>query len=790
MKQFSLFLLVSLLSVFFVAGLPAQDRFDRVATIPADTVDIGGFGNIVVGVDLDGDEMMEIYAVNSDWYDIQTKDLVPRIYKYEMDANGMWHTVWSTRLPLNFQNTWPALAVGDLDGDGKGEVIWGPVNNFGSGLQPNPERIVVFETPGDGSDVMGVKNADGTYRPNAQWTITETASQNIRPFRWLINDIDGDEVDEIVAGCRAGDGIQVYSVDDIPDAADSTETWTKEFGGVAETFYDIAILDGSIYGIDDDGDVYKVTFDATGDSFIVSAPQIDIAGTGSWNSATTVDVDGDEQDEIIVASWGTSSGGDNDIYLLQVDGDSLISTKIKDVPSGSFRSYGGAAGDIDGDGNLDFVFGTRQSTPNAIIHRLEYQGGAIDDPNNWELTIIDSEVSDGQQYDYVGMADLDGDGEDEVVYTGTPRGLGSTDPPQPIVVLNRIEGNQPVIAAVDDVPNDQGRQVWVVWQASQDDVLPVNGIAQKVQIAVMAEKGVEFPLRAINGVEVEPVYIDQSIEVNGLQAVGDIMEYGVWRVDGDGLPVQVNTTKAVQFPMYAAVVPTLGDGAEWETAFVVSAHGAEALMNWKSYPKTGVSVDNLVPTAPTSLTATAEANQISLSWDESPDEDFNYFSIRRGESAGFNAASPASEIGTTTDPSYIDATIENDKTYYYRVVAFDFNANQGDLSDEVNATVTNIGENGLALPETYALYQNYPNPFNPSTTIKFDLPEQANVSIVVYNILGSKVRTLYNGARVAGSHQIVWDGMNDQGIRVTSGVYIYTIKAGTFVESKKMTLMK
>ena len=242
--------------------------------------------------------------------------------------------------------------------------------------------------------------------------------------------------------------------------------------------------------------------------------------------------------------------------------------------------------------------------------------------------------------------------------------------------------------------------------------------------------------------------------------------------------------------MYAAVVPTLGDGAEWETAFVVSAHGAEAVVNWKSYPKTGVSVDNLVPTAPTSLTATPEASQIALSWDESPDEDFNYFSIRRGESAGFNAANPASEIGTTTDPSYLDATIENDKTYYYRVVAFDFNANQGDLSDEVSATVTNIDNNGLALPETYALYQNYPNPFNPSTTIKFDLPEQANVSIVVYNILGSKVRTLYNDARVAGSHQIVWDGMNDQGIRVTSGVYIYTIKAGTFVESKKMTLMK
>ncbi len=788
MKRFTFIFVVCMLSVFLVAALQAQDRFDRVATIKAAPDDIGGFGNLVAGVDLDEDGLVEIYAVNSDWHDVAGQDLVPRIYKYEVDANGMWHTVWSTRLALDFQNTWPAFAVGDLDGDGKGELIWGPVNNFGSGLQPNPERIVVFETPGDGSDVMGVSNGDGTYRPNAQWVITTTPSQNLRPFRWLIDDIDGDEVDEIVAGCRVGDGIQVYSVDDIPDAADSTETWTQEFSGVTETFYDIAILDGSIYGIDDDGDVYKVTFDATGDSFIVAAAQIDIAGGGSWNGATTVDVDGDEQEEIILASWSSSSN--NDVYLLQVDGDSLISTMIVDVPASSGRCYGGAAGDVDGDGQFDFVFGTRDSSPNGIIHRAEYQGGDMTDPNNWELTIMDSEVSASVQYDLFDVADLDDDGEDEVVYTGTPRGLGSTDPPQPIVILNRIEENQPVITTIADVPNDQGRQVWVVWKGSQDDVVLPNGLDAKVQVAVMAPEGFEFPLRAINGVEVEAVYINTPKEVNSTLAVGDIMEYGVWRVDNGSLPVQVNTTQAVQFPMYAAVVPTLGDGAEWETAFVVSAHTGDVLENYKSYPKTGMSEDNLIPTAPTSLAATVETNQIALTWDESPDEDFNYFSIRRGESVDFNASSAASEVGTTTDPSYVDATIEGGKVYFYRVVAFDFNENQGELSDVVSADVTSISESGLALPESYALYQNYPNPFNPSTTIKFDLPEQANVSILIYNILGSKVRTLYNGARVAGSHQVVWDGMNDQGVRVTTGLYIYTIRAGSFFESKKMTLTK
>ncbi len=277
-------------------------------------------------------------------------------------------------------------------------------------------------------------------------------------------------------------------------------------------------------------------------------------------------------------------------------------------------------------------------------------------------------------------------------------------------------------------------------------------------------------------------------QVNSTEVQNVISQYVVWRID-NGYPVQVATVVPIQAPFYAAVVPTLGDGPEWEATFVVSAHTPNPQVNWKSFPKNGSSVDNLIPTAPTNLTATPIAPDIELTWDESPDPDFNYFSIRRGDISGFDPTDPATEIGTTTAPQFIDSD-PGGGTWYYRVVAFDFNGNLGEFSPEVSATVVGIEDGAEALPKDFALYQNYPNPFNPETQITFDLPTRVDVSLTIYNMLGQKVRTLVNESKPAGTHIVRWDGSNNQGVQVASGVYVYTIRAGEFVQSKKMTFMK
>lgn len=94
------------------------------------------------------------------------------------------------------------------------------------------------------------------------------------------------------------------------------------------------------------------------------------------------------------------------------------------------------------------------------------------------------------------------------------------------------------------------------------------------------------------------------------------------------------------------------------------------------------------------------------------------------------------------------------------------------------------------LPAQFSLEQNYPNPFNPSTVISFTLPNESNVSIKIYDLLGNEVRSLLNENKNSGKYNIMWDGRDKNGNQISSGVYFYKIQAGKYSETKKMVFMK
>ena len=94
------------------------------------------------------------------------------------------------------------------------------------------------------------------------------------------------------------------------------------------------------------------------------------------------------------------------------------------------------------------------------------------------------------------------------------------------------------------------------------------------------------------------------------------------------------------------------------------------------------------------------------------------------------------------------------------------------------------------IPVSYTLQQNYPNPFNPVTTLRYDLPDEGHVRIMIYDLMGREVRTLVDIYQKAGYRSVQWNATNDAGSPVSAGMYIYTMQAGEFRRAHKMVLLK
>ena len=140
----------------------------------------------------------------------------------------------------------------------------------------------------------------------------------------------------------------------------------------------------------------------------------------------------------------------------------------------------------------------------------------------------------------------------------------------------------------------------------------------------------------------------------------------------------------------------------------------------------------------------------------------------------------------------ITLELEDNAQYYWIVIALDTDDFVVGSNDNTPNTmvVGTLAIDGADIPQIFALHQNYPNPFNPTTQIKYDLPEDALVSITIYDIMGRSIRSLVNSQQTAGYRSIQWNATNNLGEPVSAGMYIYTIQAGEFRQVKKMILLK
>ena len=115
------------------------------------------------------------------------------------------------------------------------------------------------------------------------------------------------------------------------------------------------------------------------------------------------------------------------------------------------------------------------------------------------------------------------------------------------------------------------------------------------------------------------------------------------------------------------------------------------------------------------------------------------------------------------------------------------------MSDRLNwmdSQILLLNSKSSLMPIDFCLYQNYPNPFNPITTLSYSLPSDELVNITIFDIMGRVVKTLTNDSQNAGFRSIQWNATNNRNEPVSAGLYLYTIEAGDFRQTKKMVLLK
>ena len=210
--------------------------------------------------------------------------------------------------------------------------------------------------------------------------------------------------------------------------------------------------------------------------------------------------------------------------------------------------------------------------------------------------------------------------------------------------------------------------------------------------------------------------------------------------------------------------------SDWNTGWCSSIEINDSVYKW---------ISDVLPVELTSFTANTIGNNVELKWQTSTETNNQGFGIyRNGNKIAFVEGK-----GTTTetqDYSFTDKNLQSG-IYNYRLNQLDFDGTQ-----EVVGELTVY----LSLPEKFALEQNYPNPFNPSTTIKYSIPTSEFVTLKVYDVLGNEVATLANEEKPAGSYEVEFSVGQDSSPDIASGIYFYTLQAGSFTQTKKLLLMK
>ncbi len=497
-----------------------------------------------------------------------------------------------------------------------------------------------------------------------------------------------------------------------------------------------------------------------------------------------IDSDNDGKKEILFLTDETLSPagpdpGSLDVMLYENTGDDTYEYvwHYSHVPSNSLPAL--AYGDVDGDGRMEIYFGipTINDDPvDLFIFEADDAGVFPDTP-----TTTYEYRSDGT-LDFrpagIQLADVDGDGKTEVLTVSRTGGR------RELVVMSlagasldafatwnvEFEANETVLGGgglydlmVVDFDGDGLNEIWVntwdLWSMTVFEATAPDTYVMQVDI------NQAFPL------ENDP---------------GSFNAHDMYFQDYDG-----DSKMEAYFPMTDGKLYYLDDLADVSTLSpasinMVGTFGATS--GPRPYESRGADVGDLDGDGLTDIiAANGRAETVSrVEYDGVGD---------RADSTSYSWTTLLDSQGGEQD-YYYPLRIANDLDGDGRnevVMTNRYADVQGQIFIAViESTEMAVGvEDAEEIPDSYTLHQNYPNPFNPTTTIRFEIPVAAAVSVSVYNIMGQRVRTLVAGQlKEAGTHSVVWDGRDQSGQKVASGTYVYSLEYGNTRVAKSMVLLK
>ena len=338
----------------------------------------------------------------------------------------------------------------------------------------------------------------------------------------------------------------------------------------------------------------------------------------------------------------------------------------------------------------------------------------------------------------------------------------------------------PTITTVIDHPQDQGGRLIAEWTASDRDTRSERLVEDYVVWRRLASVGQARGIESSSSFELEVEHVVRATAL-APDLVASMLISG-WEY--------VTTVEAARLPAYSATIPSYGNlvnGIGPMTEVMVLARGCCG-PTFDSLPASGISTDDLAPSAPLARSATPVDATVEIAWSPAPEPtpDLREYLVYRGASADF-PISAGVLVGASSDTTITEPD-PGSGTWYYRVTAVDVNDNESVPSNGV-VLERLTGVDGPSVART-RLVGNQPNPFNPTTELRFELARSSDVRLEVFDTRGRRVVTLLATSMEAGAHTLRWDGRADDGSPISSGTYFARLLTADGVHTHKMVLAK